>query len=73
MFTELFSCRFRPTRTRGTSLGANMDDEADAGPLVSKSADPSTSTAVTLTCRNTTVQCDSVTKNGSVMSQPTSL
>ncbi|CAH1154343.1 unnamed protein product [Phaedon cochleariae] len=75
--------RLRPSRTRGTSICANDDDEDAGGPLVSK-GDASTS-AVTVNSRNTTM-CDSsdsvsnrstkssLMKNGgSTVSQPTSL
>ncbi|KAJ8967490.1 hypothetical protein NQ314_002804 [Rhamnusium bicolor] len=78
--TKQNSERFKPSRTRGTSICANNDDEGDIGPLVSK-GDASTS-AITMTSRTTTTLCDSrdnvcknnLVKNGvAVTSQPTSL
>lgn len=77
--TKQSSERFRPSRTRGTSICANNEDECDVGPLVSR-GDASTS-AITMTSRTTNL-CDSrdnvcknnLLKNGAaVTSQPTSL
>ncbi|KAJ8982900.1 hypothetical protein NQ317_004330 [Molorchus minor] len=75
--TKQSSERFKPSRTRGTSICIN-EDECDIGPLVSR-GDGSTS-AITMTSRATTL-CDSrdnvsksMIKNGvAVTSQPTSL
>lgn len=76
--TKQSSERFRPSRTRGTSVCANNEDECDVGPLVSR-GDASTS-AITMTSRTTNLcdsrdnVCKNNLKNGAaVTSQPTSL